>query len=662
MKKIFNTVVSESPQIKSTPIEKILGPDGLLSSSWNGYEYRPGQVEMAEKVASAFENDDMVLIEAGTGTGKTLAYLLPTLLSGKKTIVSTGTKNLQEQIFEKDIPFIRRFLGRGFKAACLKGRENYLCLYRYKAFLQEPVFELPGETVYLKALEEWANSTETGDRSELSELPEEFSTWSLLSASGDRCLGGKCPDYQDCFIQRARRVAAAADLVVVNHHLFMADLAIRESGFGEVIPNYEAVIFDETHQLEDVATQYFGMSVSSYRLHELRRDSDRVLRQTRQMNPLLDRILASLKNQTDTLVQRFFTEEGEFELADDNNRTADGLNEFGLEIVSSLDGLASALDAVRNGNEEIEAIIRRARTLGRELSFILDGKDTSFVFWAVRKGGGLLLRASPLEVGPFLQEKLYFQGLTLVFTSATMTADRSFDYFKERLGLLPEIEGFIFDSPFDYAEQTLLYVPGRLPPPQSPDFLAGLVAEIEKLLKLSRGRAFVLFTSHRNMNYAAKELSGRLSWPCLVQGQAPRSVLIDQFRKETDSVLFATHSFWQGVDVPGESLSAVIIDKLPFTPPDRPLFKARLQRLANEGRDPFMSYQVPEAIITLKQGLGRLIRSNSDRGLLAVLDTRIMSRGYGQKFLRSLPASPMTMDLEEVRVFLDRQSIENPAV
>lgn len=650
-------MVSESPQIKPTPIEKILGPDGLLSSSWKGYEYRPGQIEMAEKVALAFENDDMVLIEAGTGTGKTLAYLLPTLLSGKKTIISTGTKNLQEQIFEKDIPFIRRFLGRGFKAACLKGRENYLCLYLYKAFLLEPVFEFPGEAVYLKALVKWANSTETGDRSELSELPEEFAAWSLLSASGDRCLGGKCPDYQDCFIQRARRVAAAADLVVVNHHLFMADLAIRESGFGEVIPNYEAVIFDETHQLEDVATQYFGMSVSSYRLHELRRDSDRVLRQTRQMNPLLDRILASLKNQTDTLVQRFFTEDGEFELADDNNRTADGLNEFGFEIVSGLDGLASALDAVRNGNEEIEAIIRRARTLSRELSFILEGKDTSFVFWAVRKGGGLLLRASPLEVGPFLQEKLYFQGLTLVFTSATMATDRSFDYFKERLGLLPEIEGFIFDSPFDYAEQTLLYVPGRLPPPQSPDFLTGLVAEIEKLLKLSRGRAFVLFTSHRNMNYTAKKLSGRLSWPCLVQGQAPRSVLIDQFRKETDSVLFATHSFWQGVDVPGESLSAVIIDKLPFTPPDRPLFKARLQRLADEGRDPFMSYQVPEAIITLKQGLGRLIRSNSDRGLLAVLDTRIMNRGYGRKFLRSLPASPVTIDLEEVRVFLDRQSI-----
>ncbi len=455
---------------------------------------------MAEKVASAFENDDMVLIEAGTGTGKTLAYLVPTLLSGKKTIVSTGTKNLQEQIFEKDIPFIRRFLGRGFKAACLKGRENYLCLYRYKAFLQEPVFELPGETVYLKALEEWANSTKTGDRSELSELPEEFSTWPLLSASGDRCLGGKCPDFQDCFIQRARRVAAAADLVVVNHHLFMADLAIRESGFGEVIPNYEAVIFDETHQLEDVATQYFGMSVSSYRLHELRRDSDRVLRQARRMNPLLDRILASLKNQTDTLVQRFFTKDGEFELTDDNNRTTDGLNEFGFEISSSLDGLASALDAVRNENEEIEAIIRRARTLSRELSFILDSKDTSFVFWAVRKGGGLLLRASPLEVGPFLQEKLYFQGLTLVFTSATMTADRSFDYFKERLGLLPEIEGFIFDSPFDFAEQTLLYVPGRLPPPQSPDFLTGIVDEIEQLLKLSLGRALGLSTSYSNMN------------------------------------------------------------------------------------------------------------------------------------------------------------------
>jgi ATP-dependent DNA helicase DinG len=662
VKKTSNPAVSESSSPTLTPLEKILGPGGLLSSSWKGYEYRPGQVEMAESVASAFVNDDIVLIEAGTGTGKTLAYLVPALLNGKKTIVSTGTKNLQEQIFEKDIPFIRRFLGRGFKAACLKGRENYLCLYRYKAFLQEPMFEFPGEAVYLQALEEWALSTNTGDRAELTELPDEFATWSTLSASGDRCLGHNCPDFQDCFIQRARRIAAAADLVVVNHHLFMADLAIRESGYGEVIPNYEAVIFDETHQLEDVATQYFGMSASSYRLHELRRDADRLLRQTRRMNPLLDRILVSLKNRTDTLVQKFFRKEGEFDLTDDRNRAADGLHEYGLKIAADVDGLASALEAMDGNEEEIEALVRRARNLSRELSFILDSKDSGFVYWAVRRGNGLLLRASPLEVGPFLQDRLYAQGLTLVFTSATMTTDRSFDYFKDRLGLLPEIEGFIFDSPFDFSRQALLYVPHRLPPPQSRDFLSGLVSEIEKLLEISRGRAFVLFTSYRNMHYAAEHLSGRLSWPCLVQGQAPRSALIDQFRRETDSVLFATHSFWQGVDVPGESLSAVIIDKLPFTPPDRPLFKARLERIANEGRDPFMSYQVPEAIISLKQGLGRLIRSSSDRGLLAVLDTRITNSRYGRKFLRSLPASPLTRDLDEVRVFFEKQPVGRPAV
>ena len=654
MKKTSNSPASESFSPKPTPLEKILGPDGLLSSSWKGYEYRPGQVEMAESVASAYAGDDIVLIEAGTGTGKTLAYLVPALLNGKKTIVSTGTKNLQEQIFEKDIPFMRRFLGRGFKAACLKGRENYLCLYRYKAFLQEPMFEFPGEAVYLQALEEWALSTNTGDRAELTELPDEFITWSTLSASGERCLGGNCPDFQDCFIQRARRVAAAADLVVVNHHLFMADLAVRESGYGEVIPNYEAVIFDEAHQLEDVATQYFGMSASSYRLNELRRDADRLLRQTRLMNPSLERILVSLKNRTDTLVQKFFPKEGEFDLTDEGNPAIDGLKEHGLKIAADVDGLASTLEALDKTEEEIEALVRRTRNVSRELSFILENKDSSFVYWAVRRGNGLLLRASPLEVGPFLQDRLYAQGLTLVFTSATMTTDRSFDYFKDRLGLLPEIEGFIFDSPFDFSRQALLYVPKRLPPPQSRDFLPGLVSEIEKLLEISRGRAFVLFTSYRNMRYAAEHLSGRLSWPCLVQGQAPRSALIDQFRRETDSVLFATHSFWQGVDVPGESLSAVIIDKLPFTPPNRPLFKARLERIANEGRDPFMSYQVPEAVISLKQGLGRLIRSSSDSGLLAVLDTRITNSRYGQKFLRSLPASPLTRNLDEVLVFFEK--------
>jgi len=632
-------------------ITDLLKPEGSLARSWPEYEHRPGQIEMAGKVALAFEGDDMVMVEAGTGTGKTLAYLLPALLSGRKTIVSTGTKNLQEQIFHKDIPFIRRHLGSGFKAAYLKGRENYLCLKRFRSFLAEPAFILPDEAAYQDSIIGWADSTVTGDRAELADLPEDFLTWSDLTATADQCLGGECPDYRGCFLQKARRAAAAADLVVVNHHLFMADLAVREDGHGEVIPDYEAVIFDEAHQLEEVATNYFGLSVSSYNLGELRRDAERVFKKNKKMIPALNRALIYLKNQTDALVRNFIKTEGECELWPDSDPVLDRLREYGTEVAAGLDALAARFEAEAGADEEVPALVRRARQISHDLTFILEARDSGYVYYAEQRKAGIFLKAAPIDVGPILQERLFNQGLILVFTSATLTADRSFDYFRERLGLLPEIEGFIFDSPFDFTRQSLLYVPKNLPPPQSAKFLELLVDEIEGLLRASRGRAFVLFTSYRNLDYVAENLPRKADWPFLVQGQAPRGVLLDRFRAEQNSVLLATQSFWQGVDVPGESLSAVIIDKLPFAPPERPLIKARLERLRQEGIDPFIKYQVPEAVITLKQGLGRLIRAKTDRGLLAVMDTRLVNKGYGRIFRQSLPDSPFTRDRAEVEKF-----------
>ncbi|MDY6850541.1 MAG: ATP-dependent DNA helicase, partial [Thermodesulfobacteriota bacterium] len=375
----------------SRVIGEIIGPQGRLARAWPGYEHRPEQLRMAEEVSCAFGLDDIALVEAGTGTGKTLAYLIPALLSGKKTVVSTGTKNLQDQIFGKDIPFIREHLGQGFRAACLKGRENYLCLYRYKAFSREPTFAVVHEAVFWDALQEWAGTTSTGDRAELTKLPEDFAAWSDLSAGGDRCLGRKCPEFKDCFIQRARRRAAAADLVVVNHHLFMADLAVRDQGHGEVIPEYGAVIFDEAHQLESVATQYFGLAVSSWRLAELRSDAQRALVKAGRMDPGSGRTLTALGHQADVLARRFFPRAGEVELWGADDPVMDELRSFGGKVLAGLDDLAARLETAAKGDEEIEALAVRARLLSRELSFILEGTDSKFVYWAERRGRGVFL-------------------------------------------------------------------------------------------------------------------------------------------------------------------------------------------------------------------------------------------------------------------------------
>ena len=428
---------------------------------------------------------------------------------------------------------------------------------------------------------------------------------------------------------------------MVNHHLFMADLAVRGGGYGEVIPDYEAVIFDEAHQIEEVATQYFGAAVSTWRLAQLRRDAQKTLSAAGRLGPELSNAINALGHQTEALAALFRKRDGEFELWRGDDPEEDRLKEIGGNILVCLDNVAARLEKAAAKDEDLETVARRSREAAHDLGFVLEGLDSQFVFWGERRGRGLFLRASPIDVSPFIQEGLLGGELSLVLTSATLTAGRSFDYIKERLGLWPETEGLMVESPFDYAGKTLLYVPRRLPAPRSPAYLPALAAEIEQLLHHSRGRAFVLFTSYRNMHWTAEALRSKIPWPCLVQGEAPRTALLERFKRETSSVLLATHSFWQGVDVPGESLSAVIIDKLPFPRPDQPLVRARSDRLREEGQDPFFGYSVPEAVITLKQGLGRLIRSENDRGTagrarLPAGDQRIRTPFFG----KSAPQPP----------------------
>jgi ATP-dependent DNA helicase DinG len=621
----------------------LLGPEGRLAKLWPDFEPRPGQLAMALEVGRAFREDDFALVEAGTGTGKTLAYLLPALLSGKKTVVSTGLKNLQDQIFEKDLPFIRRFFGEGFRSARLKGRENYLCLYFLKRALAQASLWPTAQADELKQVAAAASEAAYGDRADFKFLPENSTLWADISAPAERCQGQRCQEFKDCFLWRARREAAAADLVLVNHHLFMADLAVRAGGFGEVLPSWEAAVFDEAHLLEEAATSYFGREISTGALAALARDLERTA--DGPIKPLAE----IFSRQAEALGQSFCRENGEKELWAESDPENGPLRDFLINFHHDALTLAHLFKAREETGPS--ALAARLETVAADLLFIGEAADREFVYQAERQGRRLTLAALPLKVSRHLAETLFNTGRTMVFTSATMSAGGDFNYFKDRLGLWPEIGGLVVDSPFDYPGRTLAYIPRHLPDPRADDFPKTMTDEVEKLLTLSRGRALVLFTSYKNMAYAADRLSGRLPWPLLVQGQMGRSAILDEFSRRTDSVLLATHSFWQGVDVPGESLSAVIIEKLPFPRPDRPLVKARADLLSEEGRRPFWDYFIPAAALTLKQGLGRLLRRGQDQGLLAILDSRLLKTNYGPKLLKTLPPAPLTSNLSDVAAF-----------
>ena len=635
-------------------------PGGALGRAVDGYEPREGQRRMAAAVAATIASGGTLLVEAGTGTGKTLAYLIPAILSRRRLLVSTGTKNLQEQIYFKDLPALRSALGVPFTATLMKGRSNYLCRHRfeqYRAGDAADVFLLP-------MLSDWAATTETGDRAELRDLPEELPAWKEVAADADTCLGTECPQHADCFVTRMRQRAAESDVVIVNHHLLCADAAVRRGDFGEVIPSCSTLVVDEAHQLEDVATQYFGVAVSNYRLDDLLRDGEQVLPRAGHALPHqhLDELQKALTRVADR-TRIFFSSLLLAPRREDRARyTAESIEahaDEGLMLAGALEGFEATLALARNtvepgtlldADDDLATLQRRAGELKEELRFLLKAGDTDFVYFLEFRGRGVFLRAAPIDVSRIVQKALFDRMRTTVLTSATLAVEGSFDYLRGRLGI-EQADELRVPSEFDYRSQAILYLPRRMPPPRAPGFAEAAAREVLRILTCTRGRAFVLFTSYAVLRVVQQFVEMSLPYPVLVQGTAPRSVLVDRFRSTPHAVLLATASFWQGVDVAGEALSCVIVDKLPFASPSDPVTAARIEAINAAGGDAFADYQVPLAILALQQGLGRLIRHRSDRGVLAVLDPRLRTMGYGRRFLDSLPPAPVTSDVGAVERF-----------
>ncbi len=610
---------------------------------------------MAQAVGRAFAERRSLMVEAGTGTGKTLAYLVPALFSGKKVVVSTGTIHLQEQIIEKDIPIIIRAAGRSVKAVVLKGRGNYLCLRRYERFGRQLGLNLGEGAEFAAQIERWAAGTRTGDRAELTTLPEEFALWGEISSSGETCIGAVCPRFEDCFVTRARKRAQAADIVVVNHHLFFIDLMMRERGTAGVIPGWEAVVLDEAHNIERIARDYLSLSVSPFRIDTL----TRALLSEMAVEKIIERRIERAVTALMEGALGFFNAVG--------SRTADGKARIGpgffnrddreraLGLSARLSLLAEAIRSSAIDHEPILAAAHRAQEIADDLQFIVSMPDRQYVYWSQTRGGDVAFCAAPIDIAKELQQRLHKKVETIIFTSATLSVMGAFDFFTESVGIGPDVEGIIAPGGFDTRQQALLFIPSDLPQPDRTTGNGAVIDMIGRLLSISRGRALVLFTSVRNMESAYTALRDSIPMTVMVQGQAPKRALLSEFQNDVSSVLFATASFWEGVDVPGEALSLVIIDKVPFDRPTDPVIEARLEYMRDRDQDPFYRYQLPRAVITLRQGLGRLIRSQRDRGVLAVLDSRIRQKQYGRVFLKSLSNFSFTDNLADVAAFFADQ-------
>lgn len=642
-------------------VERAFADGGALAEALPQFEPRDGQRGMARAVTDVLASGGVLLAEAGTGTGKTLAYLVPAIYSRKRVLVSTGTKNLQEQIYFKDLPVLREALGIPFTAAYMKGRANYLCLHRFEQA------RIEGTRPDVERMTPWARRTETGDRAELEDFAEDSDVWAAVSATAETCLGNDCPQYRECFVTKMRQRAAESDVVIVNHHLLCADASVRQSSFGEVIPDCHAVVVDEAHQLEDVATQYFGTAVSTYRVEELIRDVERLLNAGRVDDPdsKLRRDVARVDDRSRSffgavaMARRMRGPVGDERLRIGPDWFGDIVDD-GLLLVTALSGLEGALalaggtdtgsNAGAQTDEDALTLARRTGEVRDELQFLLAANDPTFVYFVESRGRGVFLRAAPIDISAIVQEHLFGRLRAAVLTSATLAVDGSFEYIKGRLGIDAAAELRV-SSEFDYARQAILYLPRRMPPPRSPAFADAVSNEVVEILRRTEGRAFVLFTSHAAMRTAQARVAPLIPYPTLMQGTAPRSTLLDQFRRVPNAVLFATSSFWQGVDVVGEQLSCVIIDKLPFASPGDPITAARVDAIGAAGGDAFQEYQVPLAILALLQGLGRLLRHRTDRGVLAILDPRLRTMGYGRRFLDSLPPAPLTHDLDAIARF-----------
>ena len=641
--------VTNKKTSEKVPLERVFSPNGWLARNHPNYEYRASQLQMAESVESALENRQHLIVEAGTGTGKTLAYLVPLLRSGRRAVISTGTKNLQEQLFFKDIPFLKK-LFPDIRVTLMKGRQNYLCRQKLYDIEKQPVLSGMEEVEQYPKIREWEVHTETGDRAELGWLPDSSELWGHIDARRDACTGQKCPQFERCFVTWMHQRAAESDLIIVNHHLFFADLGLRRSEFAGLIPDYSVLVFDEAHDIEDVATQYFGQQVSNYRVEELARDTEATLRMKAIRSQEVLAAVGELRRRSDLFFELFPANEGRsnFDSRDSFLEVHRGVYSA---LLNALVRLETELSRLKERPEEINNLSRRASELRRELELVLESHERNLVYWWERRGRGVFLEATPIDVSAILRERLFEQTATVILTSATLAVSGTFDFLKQRLGLQNPKER-ILDSHFDYGRQALLYTPLHLPDPREPDFARLAAEEVVALLKATHGRAFVLFTSYSQMRGVYERARPHLRYPMLIQGSMPRTELLDRFRKTRHAVLFGTSSFWQGVDVQGEQLSCVIVDRLPFSVPTDPVIAARIRQINEEGGNAFTEYQIPEAVITLKQGFGRLIRSENDRGVLVILDHRIMRKPYGRVFLESLPQYRKTNRLEDVKAFM----------
>jgi ATP-dependent DNA helicase DinG len=634
-------------------IAEIFGPGGHLEKAMPaGYEHRRSQLEMAELVEEAFRGKRHLMVEAGTGTGKTLAYLIPAILGGRRVVISTATKSLQEQLYAKDIPFLQKHFAPELKVAVMKGRSNFLCRQKVHQMEGQPVLKGLEELDWFTQIRDWERLTDTGDRAELNFLPDDADLWTRLDARRETCTGQKCPEFQHCFITAMHQRAADADLIIVNHHLFFADLALRQDDFGRILPEHSAVVFDEAHEIEDVASDYFGRQVSNYRFEELARDTEQAVRVTGQGGPNLLRRVARLRERGREFFEAFPQREGRspFEAAARAAFLEQHRGGFD-ELVGAVKALETQIATLPNRAEELVAIARRGAELRGEISFLLESQEKNYVYWFERRGKGVFLVATPIDVSGMLRERLFGTLDTVVLTSATLAVGGRFDFLKQRLGL-ENAQERVLPQEFDFRTQALLYVPAGLPDVRDPGYAEKAAEEIARLLECSEGRAFCLFTSYSQMNQIFERVRPRVRFPLFLQGSAPRSALLERFRGTPGAVLFATASFWQGVDVPGAQLSCVIVDRLPFAVPTDPVVAARVRALQEDGRNAFEEYQVPEAVLALKQGFGRLIRARSDRGILAILDSRIQRMRYGRIFLESLPEYTLTRDIADVQRFM----------
>ncbi|MES9993542.1 MAG: ATP-dependent DNA helicase [Candidatus Thiodiazotropha sp.] len=631
-----------------TDIAEIFGPEGWLAKRIEGFSYRPQQQEMAEAVSRVMDQSGVLICEAGTGTGKTFAYLVPALMSGLKVIISTGTKNLQDQLFHRDLPMVRQSLSSPVSTALLKGRANYLCLHRMENTLLEEVQLTREQFNQLQMIREWSSTTRSGDISEMKQISEDALIWPYVTSTTDNCLGQECSCYSTCHLMEARKRAQEADLVVINHHLLCADMALKEEGFGELLPGADCFILDEAHQLPEIAGNFFGDSVSGRQLVELARDTiAEYHREAKDVAEIPERA-ERLQQVTRDLRLAFGLEprRGAWSEVSGNPSVLAHLD----SLLQAIEGLSQALGSVEGRGKGLDSCNERCETVLQRLRLLKENSDEASIRWFETHRQSFRLNRTPLEIADIFQSVINDHPACWVFTSATLAVGGSFEHFSQQLGL-SDAETHCWDSPFDYPQQAVWYLPKGLPDPSSPDFNRAVSDLSLPILQASGGRAFLLYTSHRALQEAADYLKEKLSYPMLVQGSAPRNELLEQFRTLGNAVLLGTSSFWEGVDVRGEALSCVIIDKLPFASPGDPVLQARIDAMRRRGGNPFMAYQLPQAAIALKQGAGRLIRDEKDRGVLAVCDPRLLSKPYGKIFIRSMPAMTKTQDLNVLERF-----------